>query len=431
MAAAIKDVTAREVMTNKGIPTVEVDVILDDGSIGRAAAPGGTSRGGNEAKDLFDHDPAYFQGRGVNKAISNVKTEIAACLKGKNALDQVTVDGLLKELDGTDDKSRLGCNAIIATSIANAKAAAESLRAPLFRQLGGGNQIPLPFIYVMFGGPAYVGLEGTCDFQEYALIPLKAKTYKEGYLSSLGIYRRLCNILGERTGHKTPNYPKLGGALTARFDSNEEALAVLTELIAAEGYVPGQDFGICLDIAASQLYKDGKYHLQRDHLSLSRDEMIAMLGDLCAKYPIVSMEDCLFEDDWEGWKILTSRLGKRVQLVGDDLFVTNPQRLKQGIELGVANGIIIKPNQIGTLTETAQAISIAKDAGYSTMISPRSGELWDPYIVHLCVGQSLGQGKIVGAYPSGEANLNELLRVRDALGKTAVQADMSVLHQFK
>ncbi len=430
MAGVIERVSAREVIDQKGFPTVEVDVLLDDGCLGRAAAPGGTSRGSNEPVDLRVGDEKYFNGLGVNKAIFNVNTEIADRLRGRDAVEQEGIDTLLIELDGTENLSRLGNNAIVATSLANAKAAAKSLGIQLFEHLGGGREIPLSFVYVMYGGPAYVGGKGICDFQEYALIPLFAKSYKEGYIATLGLYRKLCEIMAKKMGLGTPNLKEIAGMLIARFDSNDEALSTLTELIEDEGYIPRKDFGIYLDIAASQLYREGKYYLKADNKVLSRDEMIDMLEEICHNYPVISMEDCLFEDDWEGWKTLTDRLGSKVQLVGDDLFVTNPKRLIKGIEMGVANAIVIKPNQVGTLTQTMRTIRMAKAAGYGTIISPRSGELWDPYIVHLCVGQNLGQGKIVGAYATGEGDLNELTRIGDYLGDGAIYRGEDILSRF-
>jgi len=428
MAGIIKNICAREIFTNKSSPTVEVDVILVDGSIGRASAPRGTSRGKFEAVDVKDGDKSYFNGMGVQKAIENVNNEIADQLRGKNALDQEEIDRLLIELDGTENKSRLGANATIATSLANAKAAAKSRGIELFEQFGDGTEIPLAFIYLMFGGPAYIGVSGTCDFQEYALIALGAKSYREGYISVLKMYKKLSAILAKKRGTETPILPEFCDSV-ARFDSNDEALATITRLIEEEGFEPGKDFGIYLDIAGSQLFRDGMYHLEADHAVLSRDEMIDRLEDMCAKYPIISMEDCLFEDDWEGWEILTKRLGHKVQLVGDDLFVTNPERLKKGIDKGVANAIIIKPNQIGTLTETIETIKLAKSAGYGTIVSPRSEELWDPYFVHLCVGQNLGMGKTVGAYSGGEADLNELIRIEDYLGERSIYRGKDVLNR--
>lgn len=429
MSGLIKSVKSREVLNTKGFPTVEVDVILNDGSLGRAAAPGGTSRGMSEAYDLRDEDNSYFDGMGVNKAVSNVNTEIADELKGKDATDQEKIDNLLLKLDGTENKSRLGGNAVIATSLATAKAAAKSLDRKLFEHLGGGKELPISFVYVMFGGPAYVGVSGVSDFQEFALIALNVEGYKEGYMKTLRIYERLCELVAEKQGFGIPNLAGLAGTLTAMFDSNEEVFKTLTQLIKDEGFEPRKDFGIYTDIAASQLYQDGKYHLKADDKVLSRGQWIDKLEKMCSKYPIISMEDCLFEDDWEGWKLLTDRLGDKVQLVGDDLFVTNPERLKKGIEMDVANAIVIKPNQVGTVTETIETIKLAKAAGYGTIISPRSGELWDPYVVHLCVGQNLGQGKIVSC-PSGGQSLNELTRIGDYLGDKAVYKGKGILSRF-
>ncbi|UCD73295.1 MAG: phosphopyruvate hydratase [Candidatus Bathyarchaeota archaeon] len=426
MAGVIKAVRAREVFDEKGLPTVEVDVLLDDGNIGRAAAPGGTSRGASEAFDLRDGDKSYFNGLGVGKAIRSVSTEIAGGLKGKNALDQEGIDRLLIELDGTENKSRLGSNAIVATSLANAKAAAKSRGIELFEHLGDGKKMPISMTHVMYGGPAYVDMAGTCDFQEYALHALSAENCKEGFLATLRIYKKLHEIVVKNRGFGMPRLAHLAGKITATFDSNEDALSTLTELIEDEGYVPRRDFGIYLDIASSQLYRDGMYHLQRDGTVFSRGEMIDWLSEMCDKYPIISMEDCLYEDDWEGWKILTKRLGNRIQLVGDDLFVTNPRRLEKGIETGVANATVIKPNQVGTLTETIETIRIARTAGYGTIISGRSGQLWDPFLVHLCVGQILGQGKLIKC-PIGGPNLNELTRIEDCLGDSVEYADRSIL----
>ncbi|MCC7146982.1 MAG: phosphopyruvate hydratase [Phycisphaeraceae bacterium] len=429
MSARIQKVLAREVINEKGLPTVEVDILLDDGSYGRATAPGGTSRGIHEPVDLKDGDKSYFNGLGVFRAIRNVNTEIAARLQGKPAADQEDIDRTLIELDGTADRSRLGGNAVIATSLAAAKAAANSRRVPLYVQMGGGCEIPLCFVYMMFAGPAYVG-GAVSDFQEFALIPLSARTYREGYLATLGIYRRLTELLAKRSGQPSPRNKDVAGSSVARFDSNEEALATLVQFMKDEGFTPGEDFGFYLDIAASQLYSDGKYHLQADKQVLTPGQMIDRLQALCRAYPIVSMEDCLYEEDWDGWKTLTDRLGKKVQLVGDDLFVTKASMLAKGAKMGAANALVIKPNQVGTLTETYETIRLAKQVGYGMVISPRSGELWDPYIPHLCVGQNLGQGKLAGAHSRGESNLNEFSRIIDHLGDRAVYRGKQVLERF-
>ena len=423
MTGKISNITAREVMTSKGTPTIEVDVLLDDGHMGRASAPGGTSRGMCEAVDLLDGNPTYFNGLGVFKAISVVKNEIAEYLKKVDPRDQERIDGLLIELDGTVDKSRLGGNTIVATSIATAKAAAASIHEPLYIYLGGGHLIPLPFVHVMFGGPAYVGLSGVTDFQEYAIIPLRANTYKDGYLAALSVGNCLRLKLAHRTGHGVPNYNKIAGMPVAHFDSNEEALETITQCIIEQGYEPKQDMGIYLDVAASQLYREGLYHLTADQLQLSSEAMIDYFYRLCRTYPVVALEDPLFEEDWSGWQMIRSKLDGLVDIIGDDLFVTNSVRLNKGIEMRTAHGLIIKPNQIGTLTETYQTVKLAKESKMATIISPRSGEIWDPYLAHLCVGWQLGQGKIAGAYPSGELHFNELTRIVDMLGNGAQYAD--------
>lgn len=429
MAAIIKSVHAKEVFNMKDIPTVEVEVVMDDGSSGVIAAPGGTSRGSSEPCDLRDGDKTYFNGMGVSKAIHNVNIEIADTLKGMDGDDQEAVDKALIELDGTPDRSRLGSNSIIATSIANAKAAARAKGVQLFEHLGDGKEIPISLVNVMFGGPVYVGVSGTGDFQEYKLYALTADGTKDGFLKTAGIQARLRKMMVEKQGFGLAKLANLAGPLSARFDSNDEAFAAVASQIEAEGFVPRKDFGLYLDMASTQLFEDGKYHLAADNQMLTTEEWIDRLVELCDKYPIISMEDCLHEDDWDGWVELTKRLGDRVQLVGDDLFTTNPERLKKGIEMGAANAVVIKPNQVGTLTETFETIKIAKAAGYGTIVSGRSGELWDSYIAHLCVGQSLGQGKMVNCPASG-AHLNELIRINDYLGDKANYVGSSVLKRF-
>ena len=429
MKSTIRLVQAREVFDARGMPTVEVDVLLEDGTCGRAAAPGSTSTGGNEAFVLRDGDPGYYNGMGVSKAARNASTEISAALCGLDATDQERVDRRMIELDGTPNKARLGANAIIATSLATAKAAAASRKVHLFEHMGGGAVLPLVQANVMFGGPAYVGVKGTGDFQEYKLVALSASSYKEGFLRILRVFHRFRETLLRRRGSNIPRLPLVAGTLTATFESNDDALAMLTRAVEAEGFEPRKDFGLYLDIAATQLYKDGQYHLSADGQVLSREQWIDRLDDMCRKFPIVSLEDCLFEDDWEGWAILTKRLGKRVQLVGDDLFTTNPQRLKKGIAMGVANAIVIKPNQVGTLTETYATVRLAKAAGYGTVVSPRSGELHDPYVAHLCVGQALGQAKGVSC-PVGGPYLNDFLRIAEALGPRAEYRGKETLAGF-
>jgi enolase len=429
MSGVIIKVHAREVFDARGWPTVETEVVLDDGSRGRFAAPGGTSRGSNEANDVRDGDTDYFNGNGVNQAIKNVNTEIARAITGRDASQQANIDKILIELDGTPNKSRLGGNAIIATSIAVAKATATSRGQEIYEYVGGGNEIPIAFALSMFGGPAYVGIAGTADFQEYSFYALNAPGLKEGWIKILGIYRRIVETIVKKRGLRIPRLASLAGTIQATFDSNEEALVIMTQAIKDEGYKPRKDFGIYLDIAATQLYQDGKYHLKADNQAYSRGQWIDKLSEWCEKYPIVSIEDGLYEDDWDGWQMLTARLGKRVQLVGDDFLVTNPARLKRAIEMGAANAIVVKPNQIGTLTETIQTVKMAQAAGYGTIASARSGELWDPFLANFVVGQNLGQTKSMRA-PTGGETFNEFLRIQDHLGERANYAGNRVLSRF-
>ena len=427
MTSRIKTVDARELFDTRGLPTIEVEVVLADGSRGSFMAPGGSSRGSNEAFDLRDGDPAYFDGLGVAKAIGAAKGEIAAALAGMDAADQGAVDEALIRLDGTPNKSRLGGNTIIATSAAVAKAAACSRGVDLREYLGGGTEIPVSLVIVMFGGPVHVGVAGTADFQEYALYDLSARDPRDGFARTSRIFGRLREYVSKKQGAGVPRLAGVAGWLSARFDTNEEALTVLTDLVREAGYEPGKDIGLYIDVAATHLYRDGKYHLSAEHQALSRDAWIDRLEYLCDRYPlIVGMEDCLDEEDWDGWRLLTERLGRRVQLVGDDFFVTDPARLRRGIETGCANAVVIKPNQIGTLTEALQTVDLAKAHGYGTVLSLRSGQGFDPLMAHLCVGRCLGQAKMVEA-PSGTAHLDEVLRIQDALGEAAIHKRRGVL----
>ena len=427
--SVIKEICAREVFDMKNLPAVEVDIVLEDGSIGRAIAPSGTSRGSNESCDLRDGDKKYFNGMGVQKAINNVNIIIAKKLKGEDSTNQERIDSLMIELDGTKDKSKLGGNAIIGTSMATTKAAAQSLKIPLFEHLGAGRILPIAWFLVMIGGPIYAGKDiRTSDIQEFAYYDLRSKNLKEGYATTLMVYRALCEILEKEKGY---SLPKLGGGwLAPAFSSNDEALSITTKAIEKAGYTPGKDFAIYLDVAATHLYKNGKYHLKADNKILTSEEMVDFLEDIRNKYPVISIEDCLHEEDWDGWKLVTKRLGNRTQLVGDDLFTTNPQRLKKGIEMGVANAIIIKPNQIGTITETIQTIKIAKAAGYGTMPSARSGEVGDPFLSHLIIGQSLGQGKLSWFDGDEHVRLNELFRIEEYLGNKGTYIGRKVLQRF-
>ncbi len=429
MNTKIKNVHAREVFDVKNLPAIEVDVILEDGSVGRAIAPSGTSRGSNESYDLRDGERLYFNGMGVQKAINNVNIEIVKLLKGRDATDQKQIDELMIKLDGTKDKSRIGGNAIIGTSIANAKAAAASLRIPLFEHLGGGREFPIPWSLVMIGGPIYAGVDfKTSDFQEFAYYALSAKSFKEGYISTLEVYKALCNILLKEKGYVQPRLG--GGWLAPRFSSNDEALSIITRAIEKAGYAPGKDFAIYIDVAASHFYKYGMYTLKADGKTVTSEEMIDILEDICRSYPVISFEDCLDEEDWEGWKKLTKRLGRKVQLVGDDFFTTNPQRLKKGIEVGAANALVIKPNQIGTLSETIQTIKIAKAGDYGTVLSARSGEIGDPFLSHLLVGQNLRQAKIIALDYDEHIRLNELFRIEEYLGEEALFPGQKIFSRF-
>jgi enolase len=427
--SAIKEIHAREVFDMKNLPAVEVDVILEDGSRGRAIAPSGTSRGSNESCDLRDGDMKYFNGMGVQKAINNVNIIIAKKLKGEDSTNQERIDKLMIDLDGTKDKSKLGGNAIIGTSLATAKAAAQSLDIPLFEHLGAGKMLPIAWFIVMIGGPIYGGKDiRTSDIQEFAYYDLHSKNLKEGYATTLTVYRALCEILDKEKGYSLPKLAS--GLLAPAFSSNDEAVSITTRAIEKAGFTPGKDFAIYLDVAATHLYKNGKYHLKADNKILTSEGMVNFLEDIRNKYPVVSMEDCLHEEDWDGWKLVTKRLGNKTQLVGDDLFTTNPQRLKKGIELGVANALIIKPNQIGTVSEAINAIKIAKAAGYGTMPSCRSGEVGDPFLSHLIVGQSLGQGKLIGFEGEEHVRLNELLRIEEYLGNEGTYIGSKVLSRF-
>jgi enolase len=426
--AAIRNVCSREVFDTRNLPSLEVDVLLEDGSMGRAIAPAGTSRGSNESFDLRDGDTSYFGGMGVQRAARNVNTEIAEALKGKDAADQEQIDRLMIKLDGTANKSRLGGNAIVATSIANAKAAAKSLRIPLFEHLGGGTMIPIPWFLAMIGGPVYAGVDyRTSDFQEFAYYALRVETYRDGYVQTLSVYKALCDVLRREKEYVLPRLS--GGRLAPRFSSNMEALSLMTRAIEEAGYTPGKDYAIYLDVASTHFYKDGEYHLKADNRTLTRDEMIDFLAEIRDAFPVVSMEDCLHEEDWEGWKALTERLGNRTQLVGDDFFTTNPSRLRRGVAMGAANAVVIKPNQIGTITETVDTIKAAKQAGYGTVLSSRSGEIGDMYLSHLLVGQGLGQGKIA-AFDIERIKLNELLRIEEHLGEKAIQAGAKPIAKY-
>jgi enolase len=409
----ITDVTAREILDSRGNPTVEVEVVLDDGSWGRAAVPSGASTGAFEAVELRDGEAARYLGKGVLTAVNNVNEVIAPELLGMEASDQRAVDEFLIELDGTENKGRLGANAILGVSLAVAKAAAESCELTLYSYIGGCNasMLPVPMMNIMNGG---AHADNNVDLQEFMVMPVGASTFAEGLRMCAEIYHTLKGVLKERglatgVGDEGGFAPNLG--------SNEEALQVISEAVEKAGYTLGEQVMFALDPASTEFYKDGKYVLAGEGRELSSEEMVEYYAGLVDRYPIISLEDGMAEEDWDGWKLLTDRLGDRVQLVGDDLFVTNTQRLARGIEMGVANSILIKLNQIGTLTETLECIQMAHRAGYTTVISHRSGETEDTTIADVAVATNAGQIKTGAPARSDRvAKYNQLLRIEDELG---------------
>ena len=421
MATKITKVTGREIMDSRGNPTVEVDVMLEDGTLARAAVPSGASTGVHEAVELRDGDKARYMGKGVSKAVNNVNTEIASCVVGMDATLQEELDTALIKLDGTPNKGRLGANAILGVSMAAAKAAAISKKLPLFEYLGGKNAciLPIPMLNILNGGEH---ADNNVDIQEFMIMPTGAPSFKEALRMSSEIFHNLKNILKSK---KLSTSVGDEGGFAPNLKSNEEALEVILEAISAAGYKAGEDVKIALDPAASEFFKDGKYILTNEaNPEKTPAEMVDFYADWVSKYPIVSIEDGMAEDDWEGWKINTDKLGDKIQLVGDDLFVTNTKRLKQGIDNGIANSILIKVNQIGTLTETLAAIKMAKDAGYTAVISHRSGETEDTTIAHLAVATGVGQIKTGSTSRTDRVcKYNELLRIEENLGDKAVYGD--------
>jgi enolase len=412
----IEQVVAREILDSRGQPTVEVDVELSSGARGRAAVPSGASTGAHEALELRDGGDRYG-GKGVLAAVANVNGEIADAVMGMLAEAQRDVDGLMIELDGTDGKSRLGANAILGVSLAVARAAADELDTSLHRYLGGVNAsvLPVPMMNVLNGG---AHADSNVDLQEFMIVPLGAASFSECMRWGAETYQALKSLLKER-GLATA----LGdeGGFAPNLESNEAALALLVEAIGQAGRTPGEEIALALDVASTEFYADGVYNLAGEGKAYSSTDFIAYLGGLCDRYPIVSIEDGMAEDDWEGWRELTARLGGRVQLVGDDLFVTNPRRLQRGIDEGIANSILIKLNQIGTLTETLDTMSLAARAGYTCVVSHRSGETEDSFIASLAVGTGAGQIKTGAPARSDRvAKYNELLRIEEDLGEGAV-----------
>ena len=422
--SSIADIQAREILDSRGNPTVEVDVFLEDGSAGRAAVPSGASTGAYEAVEMRDGDADRYNGKGVLKAVDAVNFEIFDALAGADAFDQAGNDQDMIELDGTANKGRLGANAILGVSLAMARAAADSAEMPLWRYLGGVNAhlLPVPMMNIINGG---AHADNALDAQEFMVMPVGAPHFNDGLRMGAEIFHALKKLLSEN-GLSTAVGDEGGFAPT--INSTDEALGYITKSIEAAGYKPGDDVMIAVDAAASEFYKDGKYHLQGEGRTLSSDEMNSMWAELTGKYPITSIEDPLDEDDWDGFAALTDKIGSTVQIVGDDLFVTNPERLARGINDGSANAILIKVNQIGTLSETMQAIDMAQKAGFGVVISHRSGETEDSFIADLAVATNAGQIKTGSLSRSDRlAKYNQLLRIEEELDRTALYAGTSIL----
>jgi len=425
--SAIVDVIAREILDSRGNPTIEADVVLESGISGRAAVPSGASTGSKEAIELRDGDAARYGGKGVQKAIENVNTEICEAIIGLDASEQAFVDRTMIDLDGTENKSRLGANAILAVSAAVAKAAAEESTLPLYRYLGGAGEmmLPVPLMNVINGG---AHANNSVDMQEFMLVPLGAPTFREALRYGSEVFHALKKLIDAKGMATTVGDE---GGFAPNLPSNESALQLLLEAIDKAGYTAGTDIALALDCAASEYYKDGMYELESEGAKLTRSQMVDYLANWVDKYPIISIEDGMSEHDWDGWKLLTDRLGKKVQLVGDDLFVTNTKILKQGIAKGVANSILIKINQIGTLSETFAAVSMAMRAGYTSIISHRSGETEDSLIADIAVGTNAGQIKTGSLSRSDRiAKYNQLLRIEEDLGDVASYPGREAFHQL-
>lgn len=424
----ITDVYAREILDSRGNPTVEVDVYLEDGAFGRAAVPSGASTGAFEAVELRDGDKDRFLGKGTLTAVDNVNTLIAPGLIGLDATDQSGIDRFMIELDGTENKGKLGANAILGVSIAVAKAAAESAGLPLYRYIGGSNAkvLPSPMMNILNGGKH---ADNNVDIQEFMVMPLGAPTFAEALRMGAEVFHNLKKVLKGK-GYNTSVGDE--GGFAPNLGSNEEALAVIVEAIKAAGYEPGKDCFLAIDVASTELYHDGIYDLAGEGVKKTAAEMVDFYEALVEKYPIISIEDGLAEEDWEGWKMMNERLGKKIQLVGDDLFVTNTRRLSRGIEEGSANSILIKLNQIGTLTETLEAVEMAKQAGYTTVISHRSGETEDSTIADVAVAVNAGQIKTGAPSRSDRvAKYNQLLRIEEELDDVAVYNGIKSFYNLK
>ena len=426
--SAIVDIVGREILDSRGNPTVECDVLLESGVMGRAAVPSGASTGSREAIELRDGDKSRYLGKGVLKAVEHINTEISEAVLGLDASEQAFLDKTLIDLDGTENKSRLGANAMLAVSMAVARAAAEESGLPLYRYFGGMNgcQLPVPMMNVINGG---AHANNNLDLQELMIIPVGAPNFREAVRYGAEVFHALKKIIHDKgmsiavgdEGGFAPNVP-----------NHEAAIQMILDAISAAGYTAGEQIAIGLDCAASEFYKDGKYELEGEGLSLTGEQWIDMLATWVDKYPIISIEDGMAEGDWDGWKLLTERLGQKVQIVGDDLFVTNTKILKEGIDKGIANSILIKINQIGTLTETFAAIEMAKRAGYTAIISHRSGETEDSTIADIAVGLNAGQIKTGSMSRSDRmAKYNQLLRIEEDLGDVAQYPGRSAFYNLR
>jgi enolase len=425
--SAIVDIIGREILDSRGNPTVECDVLLESGVMARAAVPSGASTGSREAIEMRDGDAERYLGKGVLKAVQNINTEIAEAVMGLDASEQAFLDRTINELDGTHNKARLGANATLAVSMAVARAAAEEAGLPLYRYFGGSGamQLPVPMMNIVNGG---AHANNSLDIQEFMIMPVGTETFREALRCGAEIFHALKKILQDKN---MPTSVGDEGGFAPNFASNKECLETILLAIEKAGYNAGEDVLLALDCAASEFYKDGKYHLAGEGLQLSSSEFSDYLGNLADQFPIVSIEDGMHESDWDGWADITQKLGKKIQLVGDDLFVTNTRILKEGIEKGVANSILIKINQIGTLTETFAAIEMAKRANYTAVISHRSGETEDSTIADIAVGTNAGQIKTGSLSRSDRiAKYNQLLRIEEDLGDVATYPGKSVFYNL-
>jgi enolase len=426
--SAIVDVVAREILDSRGNPTVEADVLLESGVMGRAAVPSGAYTGTREAIELRDGDKGRFLGKGVMQAVENVNTEISEAIIGLDAEEQTFIDRALIELDGTDNKARLGANAILSVSMAVAKAAAEEAGLPLYRYFGGSGPMtmPVPMMNVINGG---AHANNNLDIQEFMILPVGAVSFREALRCGAEVFHHLKKLV-DKKGYPTTVGDE--GGFAPNVAGNDEAIELILKAIEAAGYTPGQDVVLALDCASSEFYKDGKYVLASEKLELSSAGFTDYLATLAGKYPIISIEDGMAEGDWDGWKLLTDKLGKSVQIVGDDIFVTNPKILREGIQKGVANSILIKVNQIGTLTETFATVEMAKRAGWTNVISHRSGETEDSTIADIAVGLNAGQIKTGSLSRSDRiAKYNQLLRIEEDLGDSVSYPGIATFYNLR